>query len=79
MSNAARTQGSMQWKARYLLVATAIALAGCLQTLSLAEQIAALMREAQQFFAAKQYDQAIGRYAQVVKLDVRLPSGVLPF
>lgn len=62
---------SLQLKARYALVAMVIALAGCLQTLSLVEQIAALMREAQQFFAAKQYDQAIGKYAQAVKLDVK--------
>lgn len=71
MNLAGRSQARVQSRVRYAVVVVAITLAGCLQTLSLAEQIATLMREAQQFFAAKQYDQAIGKYASAVKLDTK--------
>lgn len=71
MNALSSTRARVRFKMRYAIVAIAITLAGCLQTLSLAEQIAALMREAQQFLAARQYDQAIGKYASAVKLDAK--------
>jgi tetratricopeptide (TPR) repeat protein len=51
-------------------IAVGVTLAGCL-TLSLADQIAALMREGQEAYTAKRYDDALGKYGQVVKLDAK--------
>ena len=58
-----------------LLLTLSLVLAGCAGSggnpfvPSLADQIAALMREADQFYANKQYDQAIGKFGEVVARD----------
>ena len=51
-----------------LATTVALAAAACTQV-SLAEQIAALMREANQALVGKRYDEALGKLVQVVRLD----------
>lgn len=48
-----------------------LAAAGCATVVSPAEQIAKLMREGQAALQAKQYDEAIGKYRQVIGIDAK--------
>ena len=57
-----------------MLLALSLTFAGCggmSPAMSLQDQINALMKEAQQFYANKQYDQAVAKFGEVVAKDAR--------
>lgn len=55
-----------QWMA--LLLAVSAMLAGC-AGLTLQDQIAGLMKEGQQLYSEKKYEQALGKFGQVIEKD----------
>jgi tetratricopeptide (TPR) repeat protein len=51
-----------------MMLAVALVLAGC-ATMSLQDEIDALMKEGQQLYSVQKYDEAIGKFGQVINKD----------